>query len=206
MQKCRPAGAPSNTTLPSISGSSSLARQLSASTGTWLAVPSPTYTYQWQHCNSSGGSCANITGATSATYLLSHSDVEDMMLGGGHRDQLRRLSQRALPRRPKSSRDLVSRNTRTTATATSKRVTDPNGNTTKYTYDADNELTKDGRTQQNRHRNGIRLDGPGQKPNRRKQTRHQIRAQPLGGGRRSSQSAAGRKRSRNTTRRATSSS
>ena len=38
------------------------------------------YTYQWQHCNSSGGSCANVSGAaTSSTYLLGGGDVGDTL-------------------------------------------------------------------------------------------------------------------------------
>jgi hypothetical protein len=34
-----------------------------------------TYTYQWQRCDTSGGACAPITGATAPSYLLASTDV-----------------------------------------------------------------------------------------------------------------------------------
>ena len=67
--------APSNTSLPAISGTTTDGQILSASTGGWTGTPPLTYLYQWQRCNTSGGSCANVSGATSTTYSLSPSDV-----------------------------------------------------------------------------------------------------------------------------------
>jgi hypothetical protein len=46
---------------------------LSASTGTWSGSPPLSYAYQWQRCGPSG--CANITGASGASYRLSGSDL-----------------------------------------------------------------------------------------------------------------------------------
>ena len=71
-------GPPVNSGLPSISDMQGhdppqLGDTLSASTGTWS--DSPTYTYQWRRCNSTGGSCSSISGATSATYKLVSTDV-----------------------------------------------------------------------------------------------------------------------------------
>ena len=65
---------PSNTTAPAITGTLTDGQTLTASTGTWAGT-SLTYAYQWQRCDSTGGSCANITGATSSTYSLADADV-----------------------------------------------------------------------------------------------------------------------------------
>jgi sugar lactone lactonase YvrE len=66
--------APSDSSLPAISGTAMDGQTLTASTGTWTGGEPFTYTYQWQSCDSSGGSCADISGATSATYMLGHGD------------------------------------------------------------------------------------------------------------------------------------
>jgi hypothetical protein len=58
----------STTTAASISGTSKVGVQLTASSGTY--TPSPgSNAFQWQQCNSSGASCANIGGATGSTYI-----------------------------------------------------------------------------------------------------------------------------------------
>ncbi|MFL6158407.1 MAG: beta strand repeat-containing protein [Marmoricola sp.] len=44
---------------------------LSATTGTWDYTTSP-FTYQWQRCDAGGASCADISGATGATYNVQH--------------------------------------------------------------------------------------------------------------------------------------
>lgn len=65
----RPPAAPINTVLPAISGNPWPVQILTARTGTWIANPSPTYTYQWK----SGGSA--ITGETNSTYVPTIADL-----------------------------------------------------------------------------------------------------------------------------------
>jgi streptogramin lyase len=69
-------GAPANTAPPSLSTSSPVEGvALSVSNGTWNGYPTPTYSYQWQDCNSSGASCTNISAATSSSYTPIATDV-----------------------------------------------------------------------------------------------------------------------------------
>lgn len=62
--------APSNNTLPSISGDTSISSTLTANSGTW--TPSPTsYNYQWQSCTSASTStCSDLAGKTEQTLAL----------------------------------------------------------------------------------------------------------------------------------------
>ncbi len=68
-------GEPADKTASSIMGSAQEGQTLSANTGIWAGATTLSYAYQWRHCNSSGESCTSISGATSATYALTHSDV-----------------------------------------------------------------------------------------------------------------------------------
>ncbi len=68
-------GAPVNTVAPSVSGTAQSGQTLTASAGIWTGAATITYAYQWRRCNSSGASCANISGATSATFALTATDV-----------------------------------------------------------------------------------------------------------------------------------
>lgn len=67
--------APSNTALPTISGTPQQGDTLTVSNGSWSGDTPMSFAYQWQDCNSSGASCANISGATSSSYRLQASDV-----------------------------------------------------------------------------------------------------------------------------------
>jgi hypothetical protein len=66
---------PANSALPTISGSPVVAKTLTASPGNWGGTPTPTFSYQWRRCNSSGTSCVAITGATSSTFTPGSGDV-----------------------------------------------------------------------------------------------------------------------------------
>ena len=63
-----------NTTLPTISGTTRAGETLTATTGAWDSNPT-TFTYAWQRCSDTGAACANIAGATSATYVLTSADA-----------------------------------------------------------------------------------------------------------------------------------
>ncbi len=72
-------GPPADTALPVVSGTAEDGHTLSASTGSWAGTEPFSYTYQWELCNNSGESCANISGATASTYALGPSDVGDTL-------------------------------------------------------------------------------------------------------------------------------
>ena len=67
--------APRHTAPPTIAGTPREGERLVASTGTWDGAKPFTYDYQWQRCDSNGGSCASISGANDATYTLTNADV-----------------------------------------------------------------------------------------------------------------------------------
>ena len=66
--------APSNTSLPSISGSARDGSLLHASQGSWTGNPT-SYAYQWNRCDDQAGNCAAISGATSDHYTVQTADV-----------------------------------------------------------------------------------------------------------------------------------
>jgi hypothetical protein len=65
---------PSNTSLPSISGSARDGSLLRATHGSWTGSPT-SYAYQWLRCDAQAGNCAQITGATSDHYTVTTADV-----------------------------------------------------------------------------------------------------------------------------------
>ncbi len=67
--------APANGSAPNISGEAVAGQTLSASTGTWVAHPAPSYAYQWQACNEHGEECHDVEGATGKTYEAGDSDL-----------------------------------------------------------------------------------------------------------------------------------
>jgi hypothetical protein len=69
---------PVNTGLPSISGRAQAGQTLTASPGTWTGSP-PSYAYQWQRCDASGGNCQAIASATGTTYPVGEADVESTL-------------------------------------------------------------------------------------------------------------------------------
>ena len=68
-------GRPVNTGAPGISGVAEPGQTLSATPGTWIGTPTPTYTYQWQQCNAAGEACTTIAGATASGYAPVEGDL-----------------------------------------------------------------------------------------------------------------------------------
>jgi len=68
-----PPSPPANSSRPAIVGTARAGQVLEASSGSWSGTP--TISYQWQDCNASGSACANVGGATAASYVLSALDV-----------------------------------------------------------------------------------------------------------------------------------
>jgi len=69
-----PVAAPSNTSLPTISGTPMERQTLAASTGTWSGTPTG-YAYQWNRCDGLGGGCNAIAGANGQSYSVATADV-----------------------------------------------------------------------------------------------------------------------------------
>ena len=64
-----------NNSRPTVAGTATVGQQLTASPGSWTGSPTPTYTYAWQRCDSTGANCAPISGAGSATYTVASADA-----------------------------------------------------------------------------------------------------------------------------------
>ena len=65
---------PANTAAPSISGTVAVGSTLQASSGSWKGR-NISYSFQWKRCDSSGGNCSAITGATGSSYLIGSADA-----------------------------------------------------------------------------------------------------------------------------------
>jgi len=68
------AGPPKNKTAPTITGTALVGQRLTATHGTWSGSPT-TFLYQWSRCDSTGGGCLAVSGATGKTYRVRAADV-----------------------------------------------------------------------------------------------------------------------------------
>jgi hypothetical protein len=78
---------PANAGAPTVTGTARVGETLTAHNGSWTGTPAIDFGYQWQRCNGAGASCANITGATGATYALDdpdHSATIRVVVSGGN--------------------------------------------------------------------------------------------------------------------------
>jgi hypothetical protein len=66
--------APTNNATPSISGSTQVGSMLTATPGSWSGA-GMRYAYQWLRCDSRGGGCQAVAGATAQTDTLASPDV-----------------------------------------------------------------------------------------------------------------------------------
>lgn len=66
---------PTNSSFPTISGTTTNGQTLTGTRGSWSGYPAPTYSYQWKRASSASGSYSNISNATSLTYTLTDNDI-----------------------------------------------------------------------------------------------------------------------------------
>jgi Bacterial Ig domain/Glycosyl hydrolase catalytic core len=66
---------PSDTSLPTVSGTAAVGQTMNASPGSWSGTTPIGYAYQWMRCDASGGACSSIAGATSTSYGVQTADV-----------------------------------------------------------------------------------------------------------------------------------
>jgi hypothetical protein len=66
---------PSNSTPPSVTGSTSVGDDLTANPGTWNGSAPISFQFQWLSCDPAGANCKAINGATKKTYTLQSGDV-----------------------------------------------------------------------------------------------------------------------------------
>lgn len=65
---------PIEVSAPAITGTAAQGQTLMASPGGWGDTPTA-YTYQWQRCDATGATCADVAGATASTYAVTAADA-----------------------------------------------------------------------------------------------------------------------------------
>src|SRR4029079_12697910 len=71
--------APSNTQPPVVSGAPEVGKELTTTNGTWSGTTPLTFSYQWRRCDKTGGSCADISGATDNQCVLKGVDGDNTL-------------------------------------------------------------------------------------------------------------------------------
>ncbi len=64
-----------NSGAPALSNANQVGQTIAGNNGVWTGSTPISYAYQWQRCNSAGGACQPIAGATASSHLLSAADV-----------------------------------------------------------------------------------------------------------------------------------
>jgi hypothetical protein len=67
-------GRPVNTSTPQVRGSLVVGSTVTADQGTWTGKTPISFSYRWLRCDSQGGACVAIGGATARTYRLTSAD------------------------------------------------------------------------------------------------------------------------------------
>ena len=68
-------GPPVNTSVPSVRGTMVAGSLATADPGSWTGSQSISFSYRWLRCNTQGGDCVSIAGATRRNYRLASNDV-----------------------------------------------------------------------------------------------------------------------------------
>jgi hypothetical protein len=74
----QPTNPPTVRSTPTIEGEAREGRTLTATRGEWGGSPTR-FAYQWRRCRADGTNCANISGATAATYSVRSADVDNTL-------------------------------------------------------------------------------------------------------------------------------
>lgn len=72
-------GPPVNTSIPVVGGNMVVGSLATADPGSWTGRQSISFSYRWLRCNTQGGDCISIGGATGRNYRLTSSDVSHRM-------------------------------------------------------------------------------------------------------------------------------
>jgi hypothetical protein len=73
--------APANSHPPYISGTTQVGQTLTLNPGAWTGSGQITFAFQWRRCDQFGDNCADISGATQQTYLLTTADLGHTLRG-----------------------------------------------------------------------------------------------------------------------------
>lgn len=68
-------GPPVSTSTPGVRGTLSVGSTVTADPGSWTGKEPISFSYRWLRCNTQGGSCVSIGGATGQTYRLTAADA-----------------------------------------------------------------------------------------------------------------------------------